>query len=112
VGRPFITWLFFPLLDFFGFCFQSGFFLLCFFPLVFSTLFFFFIPLYVLFLFRLIIYANYGVKEGKGQQSLDVFEQNQEGNKTKVLMYNFIFFGFILNFKFYYFGRMIGGLGK
>jgi hypothetical protein len=95
-------------------CFSlSWIFLLCFFPLIFSTLFFFFhSSIYVLFLFRLIIYVDYGVKEGKGQQSLVVFEWNQEGNKTKVFMYNFIFFGFILSFKFYYFGRMIGGLGK
>jgi hypothetical protein len=105
------------LFDFFGFCFQSGFFFFVFSPLVFFTLFFFHSSIYVLFLFvlfffRLIIYVDYEVKEGKGQQSLDVFEQNQEGNKTKVLMYNFIFFRFILSFSFYYFGRMIRGLGK
>jgi hypothetical protein len=73
-GKAFYYMVVFPFVGFFWLLFSEWILLLCFFPLVFSTLFFFFIPLYVFFLFRLIIYANYGVKERKGQQSLDVFE--------------------------------------
>jgi hypothetical protein len=47
-----------------------------------STFFSFFFP------FKLVVYVDYGIKEGKGWQSLNVPKWKQEGNKIKVLEHN------------------------
>jgi uncharacterized membrane protein len=63
--------LYFPFHSLYSICFSLS-----------IYLFFFFFP------FKLVVYVDYDIKEGKGWQSLDVPKWKQEGNKIKVLEHN------------------------
>ncbi len=69
-----------PLVLWFSMCIFYIFFL---FPIFFSPIYLTF--LFVLFLFINVIYVDYGVKERKGQQSLNVFKWDKKDNKQKCL---------------------------
>jgi hypothetical protein len=94
-GKASSSRVFFPLLVV-TFVFETKFFFfLLFFPYhflyyipFFSPILFIYFFLFVFFLFKPVVNVDYGVKEGKGQYSLDVPKGNQEGNKTKVLEHN------------------------
>lgn len=99
VRESLIPWLFLPFVCL-TFWFWSR--ILFYFPFqsLYSILFFpLFIYIFLFFLsFKLVVYVDYGIKEGTGWQSLDVPKWKHEGNKIKVLDHNLSSLQILLEF--------------